>query len=104
MLTHLNIQLYIVFKSFLFDIVIVYPIMTKKYSIEKKEKLVNKIKKLKNKEDFITIFNLIQEKEQKPIKEVGDSTMMYFHDLKSQTYEAIDNFLKDTHKNKSNKI
>lgn len=72
--------------------------MTKKYSVEKKEKLVNKIKRLKNKEDFITIFNIIQEKEQKPIKEVGDSTMMFFHDLKNQTYEAIDKFLKDTHK------
>lgn len=75
-----------------------YLIMTKKYSIEKKEKLVNKIKKLKNKEDFIKIYNLIQEKEKKPIKEVGESTMMFFHDLKSETYEAIDKFLKDIHK------
>lgn len=76
--------------------------MTKKYRIDKKEKLVSKINKLTKKEDFIKIYNIIQEKEQKPIKEIGDSTMMFFHDLKYETYEAIDKYLKDTSKTRKN--
>ena len=75
--------------------------MGKKYTHSKKEKLVEKINKLTNKEDFINIFKIIKSREDKLTKETGDSILMFFHDLKNETYEEIDNYIKMVNNNKT---
>jgi len=72
--------------------------MVKKYTRDRKERMVAKINKLTKKEHFIKVFKIIQENENKPTKEIGDSMMMFFHDLKNETYEEIDKFLKTVQK------
>ena len=74
---------------------------TKKYSKDNKERLVTKINKLGKKEHFVSVFNIIQKHEQKPVKEIGNTTTMFFHDLKDDTYREIDKFLKLVSKKKT---
>jgi len=75
--------------------------MVNKYTRAKKEKLIEQINKLEQKIDFIKIFGIIKSNEDILTKETSDSILMFFHDLKHETYEEIDNFLK-TKKNNEN--
>lgn len=76
--------------------------MGKKYNRDKKEKLVNRINKLRSTEDFVKVYNIIQKRESLATKEVEKSTMMFFHDLKDDTYAEIDKFVKKTIKKYDN--
>ena len=76
--------------------------MGKKYNRDRKERLVNRINKLRTTEDFVKVYNIIQKRENLATKEVEDSTMMFFHDLKDETYAEIDKFVKKTLKKHNN--
>lgn len=65
----------------------------KKYTHSKKEKLVEKINKLKKKEDYIEIYKIISKNNDTPIKELDNSILLFFHNLKNKTYYEIENFL-----------
>jgi len=72
--------------------------MVKKYTHEKKEKLVEKINQMKQKKDFIKILEIIKKRENKPTKEIGNTTLMFFHDLKDETYNEINKYIKKVNK------
>ena len=65
----------------------------KKYTSKEKKKIANLIKKLKNKEDMISIFKIIYE-ENKAITENNNGMYMFFHELCDETYEKIEQELK----------
>lgn len=75
---------------------------TRKYTTSKKEKLIDKIGELEKKDDYMEIYKIIQKRSKKPVKKVGESIMMFFHDLEEETYAELDKFLKKTVK--TNKI
>jgi len=72
--------------------------MVKKYTRHKKEKLVEKINQLTKKEDYIQVYSIIKNREDKPTKEVGNTTLMFFHDLKDETYDEISKYIKKIEK------
>lgn len=80
--------------------------MNKKYTHSKKERLVNKINKLKNKEHFKQVLKIIKSREDVPTKESGNSTIMFFHNLQNETYYELEKYIKSvqkkTKKNKDN--
>lgn len=77
--------------------------MSKKYSTSKKEKLVERIGKLQTKDEYVKLYKIIQKKNKnKPTKQVGDTTVMFFHDLDNETYQEIEKYLDKTLKKYEN--
>ena len=68
----------------------------KRYSTSKKEKLVERINELKTEKEYLELYEIIQGKNKKPTKQVGDSTVMFFHDLDNDTYIEIEKYLDKT--------
>lgn len=67
----------------------------KKYTKSKKEKLIENINKLQTKEQYIKLYEIIQKRKDHPSKQIGNSTVMFFHDLDNETYYEIEMFLKE---------
>lgn len=63
-----------------------------KWTYSRKKKLLDKINRITNKEDMVTIFNIIK-KENKPYKELKNSILMFFHDLQDETYDELKKFV-----------
>ena len=72
--------------------------MSKKYTHAKKERLVNKINKLTNKEHLKKVLKIIKDRESEPMKDTGHSTVMFFHNLNDETYTALDKYIKSVTK------
>ena len=68
--------------------------MSKKYTRSKKEKLRDMIGELQAKEDYVTVLNIITKDGNVKTKESGNSTLMFFHALKDDTYAKLEKFVK----------
>ena len=63
-----------------------------KWTYSRKKKILDKINRITNKEDMVTIFNIIK-KENKPYKELQNSILLFFHDLHDETYDELNKFI-----------
>ncbi len=71
--------------------------MKNKYSYKYKKKIADRINKIKNKKDFVKIFEIIQsDKSDKKnqITENNNGLFLLFHNLKDETYVEIEKYLK----------
>jgi hypothetical protein len=76
------------------------------YSHDDKKKLAQQISKIRNKKDAITIYKIILKyNNDLPTREISKKTNLFFHNLKSETYDEINKFIKliKKKKKKSNK-
>lgn len=62
------------------------------YSHKKKEKLANRISKIKRKKELVKIFEIIRN-ENDTVTENNNGLFMYFHNLKYDTYIKIEKYL-----------
>lgn len=80
--------------------------MNKTYSHNRKERLVNKIMKIKRKRDLVKIFSIIQQSQSSSsnsdnVTENNNGIFMYFHNLSVETYLKLEECINEI--NKKNK-
>jgi hypothetical protein len=64
----------------------------KVYSHKKKEKLANKVSKIKRKKDLVNIFKIING-ENDNVTENNNGLFLFFHNLQYETYIKLENYL-----------
>lgn len=71
------------------------------YTFKQKKKLMSKIEKIKKEKYLIAIMNIIKDDPKcKDGTECDDGVFLYFHNLEDETYNKIDEYIKDLKKHK----
>lgn len=74
------------------------------YSHKRKERLANKISKIKRKRDIVKVFEIIQEDhsdDENSYVENNNGLFMLFHNLKPETYKRIEKLLIEINKRRA---